>query len=394
MVQKEIIEDIVAGWSEDIAKERVIERDLATKIEATLKHEEVTVIKGVRRAGKTFILYYLFQKYGGVYINFEDERLYDFGQEDFEKLFDIAQRDDQKYLYLDEVQQVKGWEKFAHRAHRKIKMVVTGSNSSLLSSDYARSLVGRTKSFSVYPLSYMEFLRFTSKKRNRNSFENYMDIGGFPRVVITGDRSLANEYLDRIIYKDILGTENIKHPDAIRTLAHYLLSNIGKEFSFRSLTDICSLKHESTVKDYLGYLRDAYLIDVMNKYDPSLKAQESYGKKVYSIDTAFISLGKRMDKDQGRILENVMYLYLKRTGNELFYGKNNKEVDFIVCDGLKPMRVINVTLEASDEDTLKRELSSLDYFKNKYNVPGELIALYPCKVPDNIEFHLAHRYLN
>ncbi|MCK4266366.1 MAG: ATP-binding protein, partial [Thermoplasmata archaeon] len=371
----------------------VIERELMGQVEGSLKHEEVTVIKGVRRAGKTFILYHIFQKNGGVYINFEDERLYDFSLEDFEKLLDIVQRQKVPILYLDEVQHVQGWEKFAHRAHRKAKLFVTGSNSNLLSSDYAKTLVGRTKSFNVYPLSFSEFLRFKGKRRSRPSLLEYMETGGFPRIVITGDTSLAGEYLDRIIYRDILGTEKIRHPEAVRTLAYYLLSNVGKAFSFRSLTDICSLKHESTVKDYLGLLRDAYLIDIMNKYDPSLKAQESYGKKVFSIDPAFISLGKRRDKDTGRILENVVHLYLRRTHDDIFYGKNNREVDFIVCEGLKPLKVINVTLEATKEKTLEREVSSLVHFQDRLGVPGELVALYPCKLPEDIDFHLAHRYL-
>jgi predicted AAA+ superfamily ATPase len=393
MISKDVLEDTVEGWSEDIAGETVIEREPMGQVRESLKHEEITVIKGVRRAGKTFILYHVFQKNGGVYINFEDERLRDFGPEDFEKLHDIVQGQKTPILYMDEVQHVQGWEKFAHRVHRKVKLLVTGSNSSLLSSDYARSLVGRTKSYNVFPLSFAEFLRFKGGKRSRPSLLKYMETGGFPRIVLTGDTTLAAEYLDRIIYRDILGTERIRHPEAVRTLAYYLLSNVGKPFSYRSLTDICSVKHESTVKDYLGLLRDAYLIDIVNKYDPSLKAQETYGKKVYSIDPAFISLGTRMDRDSGRILENVVQLYLRRTYGDVFYGKNNREVDFIICEGLKPLKVVNVTLEASEEKTLAREVSSLAHFRDVLRVPGELVALYPCKLTENIEFHLAHRYL-
>ena len=125
MIQKGVLEDIAAGWSEDIAGEGVIERDLMANVEASIHQEEVTVIKGVRRAGKTFILYHLLQKYGGVYINFEDERLYDFTLEDFEKVLDMTLKHKPQMLYLDEVQHVEGWEKFAHRAHRKVKIFGT-----------------------------------------------------------------------------------------------------------------------------------------------------------------------------------------------------------------------------------------------------------------------------
>ena len=391
-MQKEVLEDITAEWIEDISKETVIERELADALESTIKQEEISVIKGVRRAGKTFMLFHLMKKYGGTYINFEDERLRDFDLDDFEKLLDITQNH-KPILYLDEVQHIQGWEKFAHRVHRKIKLFVTGSNSKLLSSDYAKSLVGRTKSFDVYPLSFTEYLKFTKKRKNRQALIEYMETGGFPRIVMTGDTSLAKEYLDRIIYRDILGTENLRHPEAIRTLAYYLLSNVGKEFSFRSLKNISGLKHESTVKDYLGYLRDAYLIDIVKKFDPSLKVQETYGKKVYAIDSSFISLGKRRERDMGRVLENIVYLHLNQTEQDIFYGKNSKEVDFVVCESLKPMKIINVTLEATSEKTLKREIDSLLYFQEEYNIPGELVSLYPCKLPENIGFHLAHRYL-
>ncbi len=394
MISKEVLEDITEGWAEDIQKENVIHRDLTEEAEDTMDHEEVTVIKGVRRAGKTFILYELFQKYGGLYINFEDERLFDFTLDDFERLYDIANVTGKKILYMDEVQNIEGWEKFVHRIHRKLKVFVTGSNSSLLSSDYSKALVGRTRTLSVTPLLYNEFLRFSDKKVGRESFLEYMELGGFPRIALTGHRSLAKEYLDRIIYRDILGTEKVMHPDSISRLALYLLSNVGKEFSYRSLRDVCGVKHENTVKEYLHMLREAFLIDMIKRYHLSLRKQESYGKKVYSVDPAFIHIGKKLNGDHGRILENIVYLHLKKIHEDIYFGKNNKEVDFVICDSLKPIEILNVTYEAEVESTLKREISSLEYFAKQYEVPGGLISLYPCKVPEHIEFHLAHRYLN
>ncbi|MBA3045019.1 MAG: ATP-binding protein [Candidatus Thermoplasmatota archaeon] len=393
MISKDVLEDIAESWSGDIVRENVIWRDIMAGVEDSLKYEEVTVIKGVRRAGKTFILFHMLQKHGGIYLNFEDDRLYNFDIGDFEKVLDMVRKLETPILYLDEVQHVAGWEKFAHRVHRKVKLFVTGSNSGLLSSDYATSLVGRTKSFDVFPLSFTEFLRFTGKRKGRGSFLDYMDTGGFPRIVISGDTSLANEYLDRIIYRDILGTENIRYPEALKTLALYLLSNVGKEFSFRTLKEVSSIGHESTVKDYLGLLRDAYLVGMINRYDPSLKVQESYGKKLYAMDTAFISLGKRMERDTGRVLENMVFLHLKQKGHDLFYGKNGKEVDFIVCDSLNPLKIVNVTFEAANKKTLQREIDSLHYFQEKINVPAELVSLYPSDVPGDIQFHLAHRYM-
>ncbi len=393
MVSKDVLEDVIEEWTEEIANENVIHRDISDEIEKTLNYEEVTVINGVRRSGKTFTLYELFQKHGGIYINFEDDRLYDFTIDDFEKVMDITKKNNQNILYLDEVQEVSGWEKFAHRIHRKIKILVTGSNSRLLSSEFSKSLVGRTKSYSIYPLSYSEFLRFKKLRRSRNSLSDYMKIGGFPRIVLSDDMSLANEYFERIIYRDILGREKVMYPEAMKTLARYLLSNIGKEFSYRSLKNICGIKHENTIKAYIGMFKEAFLIQVINRFHASLKVQESYGKKTYAIDPSLISLGKRGSPDSGRILENLVFLYLLRKGHDIYFGKNKKEVDFVICEGLKPQKIMNVTYEAETKETKERELASLLHFQKEIDCEVEIVTMYPFKVAKNIELLLAHRFL-
>lgn len=392
MTSKDVLEDVIEEWRDIIQKERVIHRDIAKDIEKSIGMEEITVVKGVRRAGKTFILYELFKKQDGIYLNFEDERLYDFTLPDFEKVVDIAREHQKKILYLDEIQEVSGWEKFAHRTHRRFKIFVTGSNSRLLSSEYASALVGRTKSFTVHPLSYAEFLRFRDTELGRNSFMDYLRIGGFPRIVLTSDISLIQEYFERIIYRDIISRARINYPDAMKTIALYLLSNVGKEFSYRSLKAISGIKHENTLKEYVRMLKDAFLIDVLSRYSPSLKAQASYSKKVYAVDIAFITLGKRKSEDTGRSLENIVYLYLKRR-NDIYFLKNTKEVDFIVCRGLQPIKLVNVSYEAEKKETIKREVDSLLYFGKTYKAPLELVSVYPAQVPPGISLHLAHRYL-
>ena len=393
MIPFSVIEDIVEEYSRLIESEKVVHRDITHEVEKSLELEEVTVVKGVRRAGKTFLLYELFQKHGGLYINFEDDRLHGFAIEDFERLHDIAIRKGAKIIFLDEVQEVEGWEKYAHRAHRRIKIVVTGSNSRLLGSDYSNALVGRTKSYSVFPLSYKEFLRFRSLDNERNSLLEYMDVGGFPRIVLTDDTGLAREYLDSIIYRDLVGRHDIRNPQALRTLILFLLSNIGKEFSYRSLKTVTGLKHDQTIKEYIGLLEDVFLLETIKRFSPSLKKQATYGKKIYAVDPAFIHIGKRENGDHGRILENIVYLHLKRSGYDLYFGMESKEVDFIIAKGLRPLKVANVTYMADDEQTRVREISSLNYFMNAFKVPAEMISLYPFDTPQNIQFHLAFRYL-
>ncbi|OYT58781.1 hypothetical protein B6U71_03805 [Euryarchaeota archaeon ex4484_178] len=390
MTSRDVLLDVVSYWDNIIQNENVIHRDIADKIEQTYEMEEITVITGVRRAGKTYILYELYKKHGGLYVNFEDERLYDFTLDDFEKLTSIADEMKTRIIYLDEVQEVRGWEKFAHRAHKKYKIFVTGSNSKLMQSEYSTALVGRTTTFRVFPLLYPEFLRFRNLKVERGSFEEYLRTGGFPRVVLTGNAELLRDYLDRIIYRDIAGREELKYPEALRTMAVYLLSNAGKEFSYRSLREITGIRHEVTVREYLSHLQNAFLLEVIRKYSPSLKVQEGYAKKVYASDVGFLTLGRRATKDLGRVLENAVYLHL-RSRYDVCFGKNSREVDFVLCENLKPVRVVNVTYEAKDKKTVNREVSGVNHFMEKYGVPGEIVAMYPFEAKD-VSVRLAHRF--
>lgn len=392
MTSRDVLEDVVDWWKEEVAGERVIARDIMGEVEQSLDMEEITVIKGVRRTGKTFILYALLRKHGGIYINFEDERLMDFSAADFDKVADIMKFRGERILYLDEVQEVEGWEKFAHRAHRRFKIVVTGSNSKLLSGEYAGALVGRTRSFTISPLSFREFLRFRGLRPERESLISYLKIGGFPRIVLTGEISLVREYFERSLYRDIIARESIKYPEALKDMAFYLLSNVGKEFSYRSLRDVTGIAHESTLKEYLGLLRNAFLVDIIKKYSPSLKKQAVYSKKLYAVDPALVHMGKRYDEDRGRVFENAVYLHLKRK-YDVYFLKNGKEVDFLACDGLRPLKMLNAVYEAEGESA-ERELASLRYFRKKYEIPAEIVALYGFDVPEGIELRLAHRWMH
>ncbi len=393
MTSRDVLLDVIEGAIDEISKETIHPRETFAEIEKSLLMEEVTVIEGVRRCGKTFILFQLQKANSGIYINFEDERLYGFRIEDFEKLLDIALEKKSKLLLMDEIQHVRGWEKFAHRIHRKMKIVVTGSNSHLLSSDFSTALTGRTKSFKLRPLSFTEFNSFRGLKPSREGLRDYLTVGGFPRIVLTDDSSLSKEYLNRIIYRDILPKENLKHPEALKGIALFLLSNVGKEFSYRSLKTVSGIKHEGTVKEYLGMLKDAFLLEVLHKYSPSIVKQATYGKKVYATDQSFISLGRRVGSDHGRVLENVVYLHLSRD-NDLFFLKNGKEVDFLVCQNLKPKRIVNVSYDLQDDNTRKREFSSLKYFQERMKLPAELVSYYPAKIGGNITLRSAHRYLS
>ncbi len=392
MVSKDVLQDIVEGSLEFIEGGEVLHRDMVPVIEASLEMEEVTVITGVRRSGKTYVTFELLRRNGGIYLNFEDERLIGFEPADFAKVTDIADGIGTRIMVLDEVQEVVGWEKFAHRAQGRYKIIVTGSNSRLLSGDYSKALTGRTKGYRVHPLSYSEFLRFRNARAGRRTLIDLMETGGFPRVVLTGDRSLAREYLDRTIYRDVVGRARIDRPEALHQIAMYLLSNVGKEFSYTALMDMCGIGNAGTVRKYVELLEEAYLIETLKRYSPSLRRQEGYLKKVYAVDVSFAALGKRVTEDAGRLFENVALNHLGRKG-DVFYLKNAREADFIVCDGLKPLRIVNVAYDVPGKETLDREVDSLRYFGRKYDVPLQLVTLFPAKVPGDIDHRLGHRFL-
>jgi predicted AAA+ superfamily ATPase len=347
----------------------------------------------VRRAGKTYILYELVKKHGGTYINFEDERLADFTVADLDKLYSIALEEKSEFLFLDEVQNIRGWERFASRVQKKIKLFVSGSNSGFLSSEFSSSLTGRTMTFRVYPLSFREFLSFTdsmakTKDELRTELEHYLDLGGFPRIVATAEKRLAQEYFDRIIYRDVIPRFRIKKPEAIHRLALYLLSNVGMRFSYRRLKEYCGLKHESTVKEYVNYLKQAFLLDSMNKFDPSLKNQEASPKKAYAVDTVFPSVVSSVRPDKTRLFENVVFNELIRLeeGRTVYYADKKGEIDFLVCSGTKPAIGMNVAYEINNQKTLEREVQPLNSLRT--GIRRILLTLYPppTDVPKGVEY--------
>ncbi len=393
MTSRERIKEIVEYYEEEIRRAEIKKRKIMQAIKKTLDMEEITAIAGVRRAGKTYLMYWIAKTYEGTYLNFEDERLSDFKVEDFEKLFSVVLEKKNKILLLDEVQNVKTWEKFAARIQKRMKIFVSGSNSSFLSSEFSSILTGRTITLNVSPLSFQEYLDFKNiKNRNKEMLraetEKYINIGGFPRIVLTENKKLIHEYFNRIIYRDIIPRFSIKKPNAIYRLAVYLLSNLGKKFSYRKLKAVCELKHETTIKDYVSYLEKAFLINVVKKYDHSLKKQEIMPKKVYAVDTAFSDIGKTHKMDRTRFLENLIYNELKKRYPyaDISYEEKKKEVDFILAENFKPIAGINVAYEITDEKTFEREMAGL--MELKKGIKKVLITLYTPKfeIPNGIKY--------
>ncbi len=376
---------IIEEQQEEVKHAKIKPREIIPELEASMDLEEITILTGARRSGKTYLMYHLAQKYDGIYINFEDERLIGFDVKDFEKLHYLI---GEKPLLMDEVQNVEGWEKFARRVHRKNKVIVSGSNVQLLNSEFATALTGRTLTFQVFPLSYKEFLSFKGLSPSVSSFENYLDIGGFPRIVETGKKEFIREYFEMILYRDVVPRFNIKHIGALRTLALYLLSNVGKPFSYRSLLQITGMKHEMTIKNYVQYLESSYLIFTLYKYHPSFKTRERSPKKAYTVDPLFPTLGTPDISIRSRLLENIIYIHLiKQYGKEnVYYYQDKQEIDFLIAQKLQPSIAMNVSYSITDKKTFNREINALLRLNPK--IKKYLITLYPLNfdLPDGINY--------
>jgi len=336
------------------------------------------IITGVRRSGKSTLAHRALYGNNYAYVNFDDERLEGVNAESLNLLLEAlyAVYGDFTHLLLDEIQNVESWPLFVNRLLRNnYKIILTGSNSELLSSELATRLTGRYSNLELLPFSFREFLAAKKVKYDKivtakekgllmGYLIDYIHSGGFPDI-ITGEsqKNYIKTLFDSIVSKDILFRHNIRHPRTFRELSLSLTSNFSSEISYNRLKNIFGLGSENTAKNYINFLEEAYLIACLSKF--SFKKQETLRyRKLYLIDTAFSSVsGSSSTQNMGRLFENLIYLELRRraetNGFELFYYKKNVEVDFVVYHNRKVMELIQVAYSVTDDKTLKREIRAL-----------------------------------
>lgn len=317
------------------------------------------------------------------------ERIY----EDYLKL---ASPEGMVYCFLDEVHFFNEWQVFvkARYERKKVKFIVTGSNSRLLSSEYITLLSGRTIPAEVYPFSFGEFMKARgavypdsiSLVRNRHKIRNLMDAylryGGFPEIAFLKHPETIKDihamYARSILYQDIAARFGIKKPMDLENLFYYLAANVSSPYTFNSLSKLTGLS-DKTIKEYLSCFSDAYLLFTVDAFSYSLKQQIKSPKKVYSIDSGLAgSVSFRFSDDTGRHLENAVFLELKRRGREIFYYKTESghEVDFICRKGRKVTDLIQVALELRDEKTKNRELRALFSAMDETGLKNGTIVTY------------------
>ncbi len=362
---KEILLDQRAVFNQP---KELIDRDV--ELESYIKTGQVVIISGIRRCGKSSLLYLIKEKMeldeaAWCYFNFDDERIIS-DVSVLDRIYNLHLEifGAEPVLFFDEIQNIENWEKFVNRMYEKgTKVFVTGSNAQLLSSEISTSLTGRNKVLELFPFSFSEFLLFhdknydlvklTSKDKAllTKDFNQYIETGGFPLVVKENDLELINSYFQDILYRDIISRYRLSQVNEIKQIGLYFASNAGKLFSYSTLQKISGVKSSSSIKDYLHYYEQSYLFFFLKKFDFSVRKQIMNPKKVYSADQAISNrLGFTFSENRGRILENIVFIELLRRGKEVYYHSGKNECDFLVKEGHKITEAIQVTWSLNREN--------------------------------------------
>jgi len=399
-MEKEKLKELIIEHKEKFLKKtELVKREIQKDIAPLLNQREIIIITGVRRGGKSSLMRLisndLIEKYdilqdNILYLNFEDERFTYFDINDFEQVYEIFLElyhpVGRKYFFLDEIQNVKGWEKWLNRLYEfeDLKIFVTGSNATLLSSEIATVLTGRNRQLIVYPFSFNEFLSlrnysitekdfYLREKRIeiKRLFDEYLKLGGFPEVLKISDNTLLEQYLKDIIYRDVIARYSIRNIKEIKELTLFLASNIGTIQSYNNLREMINVKSLNTIKNYLEMLENVFLFFKIDLFSFSVKKQIYNPSKIYSVDSALSNaIAFKFSENMGHIYENIVFIELQRKNKEVFYwkSKRGREVDFVIKSGLKIDEAIQVCFSFTDKKTRDRELESLLSAKNELNV--------------------------
>jgi predicted AAA+ superfamily ATPase len=353
------------------------QRELLPKLK--LPNNFALIITGIRRCGKSTLLFQLLrEKFSNAfYLHFEDPRLAGFENDDFNRLSNEIVKRKPSVLFFDEIQLLENWELFVrHKLDEGYKVVITGSNATLLSKELGTKLTGRHLSVELFPFSYTEFLGFRKLKDTEKSVLEYLRKGGFPEYLKTENGFVLNQLLEDILYRDIAVRYAVRDVKSLKQLAVYLLSNIAKPVSASNLTKLFAIKSVSALLDYFGFLENAYIVQFLPMFSYSLKKQIRNPRKVYSIDLGLFTENSIVFSDEnGRRIENAVYLHLRTEHRELYYFHEKKECDFVVFEKGQPKELIQVCYDLT-ADNLERETSGLLAAMDYFNMPlGKIVTL-------------------
>lgn len=371
----------------------------------------IKVLTGIRRCGKSTILNQ-FKNYllnngisekNIISINFEDNNNnYLLNSNELHKyILDNTDKNVKNYIFLDEIQNVIEFEKCIDSLllREYLDIYITGSNSYMLSGELATFLTGRYIQIHVLPLSFKEYLSYYGENDELKKYNDYVTYGGFPYLINFEGENEKIDYLDSVyntvLIKDVISRKKINDPLILESVCRFLFDNIGSCISTKKISDtLASYGRKNsvhTIEEYLNALLESYILYKVNRYDIKgkqlLKTQEKYYLSDLGLKTYL--LGKSFNKDFGHILENVIFLELKRRGYKIYIGKNDSsEIDFVV-ETNNDLIYIQVALSVRDKNTLERELRplqnisdhyrkyiiTLDYDTNDYNGIKQISAI-------------------
>ena len=393
-------------WQKDL-NIGVIRNSYLSVLEKMLSSEQVKIIIGARRSGKSYImrqLAYNLLKNGVskkqiLIVNFEDPRFVNLNTNLLDQIFETYREflspEGKVYLFLDEIQEIKDWEKWVRTTQElgKANIIISGSNARLLSKELATVLTGRHLDATVLPLSFVEFLTFRNfQMENKLSLvgreveiksllREYLEFGAFPMVVQEKEKeNILLAYFDDVLNKDLVHRYKIRKGEKLKSLIKFYLSNIASPVTFTSSGKFLQISTD-TVEKFSGFLETSYLVFFLKRFSFKIREQEKSPRKVYAIDTGLANtVGFRFSGNTGRLIENAVFLELKRRtyanpNMEIYYWKNEQqeEVDFVIKENTKVTEAIQVCSDISDMNTKKRELRSLGKAMETFGLENGLV---------------------
>ncbi|MEI6752013.1 MAG: ATP-binding protein [Paludibacter sp.] len=380
MIQEQVLLQVIDyQMTINSRKEFLVEREELTTI--SIPDSFALIISGIRRCGKSTLLL-LLQKFQNenevLYINFDNSKLFNFELPDFQIVDKIILVRNKKILFFDEIQVIQGWEVYVRqKLDEGYKVVVTGSNASLLSRELGTKLTGRHFSKELFPFSYAEFLLFSNLSANDSSTELYLQKGGFPEYLKTNETEVLSTLFDDILYRDIAVRYGVRDVHSLKKLALLLISNTGNLVSASKLKQQLSVKSTTTILEYFSYFENSYLVFFVPIFSYSHKVQLVNPRKVYAIDLGLIdSISTTFTRNLEHILENAVYLHLRRKHKEIYYfSQNNAECDFVVVEKGSIVSLIQVCYELNF-DNKEREMKGLNSAMDELKVINGLIITF------------------
>lgn len=388
MLSKGLLRQIIVQQKNQKSNiKKTIPRENREDIEKWLKKDNrILIFTGLRRSGKSTLLKQIMQDHKRYcYVNFEDERFIDFKAQNFERLHEVLIEiyGPSTLYFFDEIQNIDKFETFVRRLQDQgKKIILTGSNATLLSKELGTRLTGRYKSFDIFPFSFREFLRFNKISIDNNAiyltekkveilklFNQYLSKGGMPEYLKNEDIDYIKTTYENIIYRDIIARYNIKKQKTLRELVNLLSTNISSKITYNSLKNTLNLSNAITIKEYISHLQNSYLFFELPQFDYSIKKQLNTPKKIYTVDSMFHALcGMNYSDNKGRILENTVFIELKRKGQNIFYYSDKNECDFVIKQGTKIQSAIQVCYnlqQANEKREIEGLLKAMDAFQLK-----------------------------